>query len=282
MAFLQKSLDLINEINKVFVEVVDEATVRQLHYQLFTRGVIENTERSYKNWGKILTKARKLGLVDNEHIIDTSRYQNRESSWNNVADFFSIIGYAYKRNLWQGQETYVEVWVEKDAMRGIFEPITNEFDVFLSVGKGYPSHTNIVAAKERFNKSGLENHILYFGDFDPSGKDIPRYILSELSEMGDLVQLHEIALNPEQVKKYKLPYAPAKKTDTRTVKFEEKYGMRGIVEMDALSPKILQSLIKDSINKYIYDSAAFEASLMRQNTDRQKIGDIIDQIKADE
>ena len=39
----------------------------------------------------------------------------------------------------RNQEKYVEVWVEKDALSGVLEPIVDEYHVPLMVNRGYSS-----------------------------------------------------------------------------------------------------------------------------------------------
>lgn len=84
------------------------------------------------------------------------------------------VRYAYRRNVWEDQPSYVEVWLEKDALSGIFSDITEEYGVTLVVGRGYNSWSAYKKAVDRFIKMNKPVSILYFGDFDPSGEDIVR------------------------------------------------------------------------------------------------------------
>ena len=43
-------------------------TLRQLYYQLVSRGAIANTVREYKNLSVTMTNARMAGLIDWDHI----------------------------------------------------------------------------------------------------------------------------------------------------------------------------------------------------------------------
>ena len=90
--------------------------------------------------------------------------------------------------------------------------------------------------------------VLYFGDFDPSGEDIFRWINEELKPYD--INVVKVALTRMQVRKYKLPPMIPKKSDPRTSGFVEKYGEMA-VELDALHPKVLRELIRKSILKYM-------------------------------
>lgn len=88
--------------------------------------------------------------------------------------------------------------------------------------------------------------MLYFGDYDPSGCNIPESIVENLYNMGVDVELKRIALNPEQIKKLNLPSVPPKRTDSRT----KSWNGDGVVELDAIEPKLLAKMCNEAINKY--------------------------------
>jgi hypothetical protein len=52
-------------------------------------------------------------------------------------------------------------------------------------------------------------HILYFGDFDPSGEDMDRHLVDALSYFFDLdrylVDFERIAVTEDQIDEYDLP-----------------------------------------------------------------------------
>ena len=46
-----------------------------------------------------------------------------------VQDALEDAARTYRKALWNDIDAYVEIWLEKDALTGIVEPITNERDV---------------------------------------------------------------------------------------------------------------------------------------------------------
>src|SRR5512138_282148 len=94
-------------------------TLRQLYYQLVTRNLLTNEEKSYKNLGSLLNDARLAGLVDCAAIDDRVRVPRLASEWDNVADLVETALDAYRRPRWEGQSVYAELWVEKDALAGV-------------------------------------------------------------------------------------------------------------------------------------------------------------------
>lgn len=60
---------------------------------------------------------------------------------------------SYKKNRWENQETYVEVFIEKKALQGVFEKPCKRWDVALSACKGYPSLTFQNDAAQRLRQA---------------------------------------------------------------------------------------------------------------------------------
>ena len=114
-------------------------TLRQLYYQLVSRDVIPNNERSYKNLGTVLSKARLAGYVDWDAIEDRGRQPNQPQEWDDVQGLVESALRAYRLPRWRGQDRYCELWVEKEALAGVLEPMARKYHVTLMVNKGYSS-----------------------------------------------------------------------------------------------------------------------------------------------
>jgi hypothetical protein len=203
-----------------------------------------------------MIRARRGGDVSYFAFSDHDRGGDGETDYkdtsvdSSVDQYSYYIGYYmnnYSKNRWENQDYYPEVWIEKKAQIGIFKPICDDFDVALAACKGYPSLTFLNDASIRFQDaldSGHNPVILYFGDYDPSGEDIPRSIEDNLkNDFGISVEVKRILLLENQVIEYGLPPAPTKIGDSRTAS----WGGLGQVEMDALDPKETQRLCTDSI-----------------------------------
>ena len=126
----------------------------------------------------------------------------------------------YRRNVWLAQDNYVEIWIEKDALAGVVHPITAEWDVPLMVSKGFSSLTYLYNAAQTFeHKAGMGKkcYIFYFGDYDPSGKDIGRDIQAKLVDYAPSAEVafHEVAVLPHQIEQWSLPTRPTKRSDSR-------------------------------------------------------------------
>jgi len=223
-------------------------TVRQVYYVLVSRQIIYNNLNEYKRIVRVLRNGRLAGLIGFDSIIDDTREAEKTPSWNSVEDILLAAVKQYRSYWWRNQQCHVEVWLEKRALRRIFYPITNSYDVYLCAGGGYQSWSEVWEARARFlARRGLNGKILYFGDLDPSGKDMPRDIHERFRILGLDVDVIEVALKKEDIMKYSLPRNPTKKKDSRQSWYVEKFGFDYAVELDALPPEILRERIKEAI-----------------------------------
>ena len=173
----------------------------------------------------------------------------------------------YKKNRWENQEYYPEVFIEKKALQGVFAPVCDKYDVAMGACKGYPSLTFLYEASLRFKAAkaaGKIPIIIYFGDYDPSGEDIPRSIEENMTNFGIGVEVRRVALMKEQVIAWKLPPALAKVGDSRTAA----WGGLGQVELDAVKPEMIVELCRNAIAS-IFDEDKYQ-ELKKVQTEEKK------------
>ena len=212
MSIHQKTQVLLDAAREI-LEANHPMTVRQVYYQLVSRQVIENNRGRYQAVSDALVYGRKNAIIPWDWIEDRLRRPRQVSMWSNLSDFGTTVLSAYRRNVWASQSRYVEVWLEKDALSGIFEDILHGYGVTLNVGRGYDGWDSIRNAAGRFG-DGDDATILYFGDFDPSGEDMVRSLEERLGFFGCHPEIRKCALNLDDIRKYKLPPDNTKKSDT--------------------------------------------------------------------
>ena len=274
MAFHQKTLDLFAAVNGILGEYEGPLTLRQVYYRLVAAQIIQNTENEYKGLSKHLTRARLAGLVDDSRIIDRVRSTLRVQCWPDLSHFLQTVRRAYRREKWTSQDYNLEVWCEKDAVAGVLEPIANEYEIILYPCRGYNSYSALKEAAERIGYIDRPTVVLYMGDFDPSGQDMPRDIRDRLTkDFGVQLDLYVIALTRQQIEAYDLPPAPAKRTDSRAAAFMARHGDMA-VELDALPPNVLQELVRDNVEQF-FDKSAFEQEAEIEREERTKLEHLI-------
>lgn len=240
-------------------------TLRGLYYQLVARGMT-NSLQHYKRVVGAMIDARWNGVVDFDAFSDRDRAMVGETKFatTNVGESIEEAKDAirnwmqiYYKNRWENQPIYPEILIEKKALQGVFESVCARNNIALGACKGYPSLTFLNELSKRFieaEQDGKRPVILYFGDYDPSGEDIPRAIQENIERLGcESIEVRRIALMREQVLEWRLPAAPAKLTDSRTAKWN---GL-GQVELDAVEPRKLQSLCQSAIDD-IFDEDLYD------------------------
>ncbi len=212
--------------------------------------------------------ARKDGTIPWEWIEDRLRRPRSVSMWNGLADFADTATGAYRRDVWATQPGYVEVWLEKDALSGVFERVLNKYGVTLNVGRGYDGWDSIRNAAERYgDREGVS--VLYFGDFDPSGEDMARSLRERLAFFGCRPEIPKCALTMDDVTRYNLPPDFTKATDTRQAAFVEKWGDVA-VELDALPVDVLRARLTEEVERRM-DLAALDDVKAEEDTERERL-----------
>jgi hypothetical protein len=264
-------------------------TVRQLYYQIVSRGLETNADAVYKRIVRILAKARLEGRFPMTLIEDRGRdagWSRTDSSINPKASVSAVKSSVLNApdqwiwsNRWFGQIDVPVVWVEKDALTGVFEPACVRAGVGLFALKGYASVqalwefiSRIAAARKAYSESALAMdlteaagldpaevmsvvRVVYFGDHDPDGIEIPESALRNVTDlirnqpvdagrfgMPEIV-VDRVALTREQIETYNPPPFPAKPSSARYDRYVERTGLRDAWELDALRPDVLRDIV---------------------------------------
>ena len=151
------------------VESMKPMTVRQVYYQATVRDIVEKDEAGYNKVQTDLVQMRKAGALPYEWLADNTRWQRKPRTFYSVEEALNHTARFYRKALWADIDTYVEVWLKKDALAGVVLPITSEFDVSLMVARGYASLSFLHSAADYIASLDVATHIYHFGDFDPSG-----------------------------------------------------------------------------------------------------------------
>jgi len=282
----KERLETINEIINEYQEDGYKLTLRQLYYQLVSRDIIPNKLAEYSKLSTLLKEGRMGGIVDWDAIEDRLRKPSKPSSWDSPSDAIDSLISQYKLPRMKGQHTYIEVWVEKDALSGVLKRVTEKFHIPIVVNRGYSSASAMFEAYNRFkygisdilkeeDQDGAAVVIFYLGDFDPSGMDMIRDVKDRILEFAQKdydffpLEVIPIALTKEQIEQYNPPPNPAKTTDPRAKGFIEEHGATSW-EVDALPPKVLNNLLDRAIMQYIDYKKYFEI-VQQEIKDKEKL-----------
>lgn len=313
--FSAGSLHLIETANEIIEEYEAMGyilTLRQLYYQFVARDLIANKQSEYKRLGSIINDGRMAGLISWESLEDRTRNVQTNPHWSNPKSIIETAYHSYARDKWAGQNYYLEVWIEKDALLGVIEETCKNLDVSHFSCRGYTSQSEAWGAGQRMLtaiQEGKQPVVIHMGDHDPSGidmtfdiwkrlnlfvgdacydwNDISTSIPRERAMMMDYFDIygHEgviverIALNWAQVNDLNPPPNPAKLTDSRIKTYANLFGNTSW-ELDAIDPPMLNSILESKITGY-RDDDLWDAAVHRQEEERESIKALMDNLKGE-
>ena len=278
--FKPSSIEVIDAANKIILEYAAQGfslTLRQLYYQFVARDIIPNSQKEYKRIGSIINDARLAGLIDWESIEDRTRNLVKNSHWDGPADILKSAAESFALDKWEDQDFYLEVWIEKEALVGVIEPICRQYDVPFFACRGYTSQSEQWRAGERFSECVSQGRlpiVLHLGDHDPSGIDMTRDNQDRLDIflLGNNITVKRLALNMDQVEQYNPPANPAKTTDSRFAQYITNFGEESW-ELDALEPAMISALIEENILEYL-DEEKWDTMVAQEDEHKNKIREI--------
>lgn len=284
--FGAKTLEIITQADKICKEYMKQGytlTLRQVYYQFVARGLMENKQTEYKRLGSILNDARLAGLIDWAAMEDRTRNLQQLSTWDSPADILKAVAKQFRYDRWDSQPYYCEVWVEKEALIGVIEPVCNKYHVPFFACRGNTSQSELYVAHERFLthiEAGQKVMVFHLGDHDPNGIDMTRdnadrmttFLEKHTETVFDHFELERLALNMDQIRQYRPPPNPVKFTDSRSSSYSEKFGNQ-CWELDALNPTVIGNLIETNIVQLI-DDDNWTAAVAREEKARGWLADM--------
>ena len=227
-------------------------TGRGVGYQLFNAKLISSMDQMPMVY-RLLKLAREDGTIPWEWIVDETRTLEKAPSWDDPDDYMHTMVTDYRRDFWQQQPKQVEVWSEKGTIRGVLQPVLDEYGVGFRVMHGFGSATviNDVASRRR----SKQLIVLYVGDFDPSGMSMSEHdIPKRIKEYGGKnIRIKRIALTRpdcDAIGRESAFNVKQKTKDPRAPWFRKTYGQL-CWELDAMDPNALRSRVEREIKRHI-------------------------------
>ena len=184
---------IVKATNEILAQYDVRLTVRQIYYRLVSPPyqLFANLMKNYKQFDRVLTRAREKGDVNWRGIEDRARGTiGGDFGYDGVGDFldnsFDIDEDQYTRKMWEDQSRYIEVWLEKDALAALVSNVARKYRVLTFPSRGYSSLTKIAEAIcERFYDRFFALKpvlVLHFTDHDPSGLDMTRDVEARVKD----------------------------------------------------------------------------------------------------
>ena len=204
-------------------------------------------------------------------LADNTRWERKPRTFGGVEEALEDAARLYRKALWRDANSYIEIWLEKDALAGVIYPITALYDVPLMVARGYASLSFLHSAAEQMASLDIPVFVYHLGDFDPSGVNAAEKIEQTLREMAPDADItfQRIAVTREQVAEWGLPTRPTKRADSRSRSFGDIS-----VELDAIAPDELRRLVEDAINRHLRQDQ-LNVLKIAENTERELIATLV-------
>ncbi len=284
------------------VDVLDGSrwamTLRHLHYVLVSRadaGLLagyDKSDRSYNRLKRVMRDAREDGTVPWSRLVDHARVVDAVRTFDGIRGLLDDAQRFYRADLMRQQPVTIQIWAESDSVGSVVAQVARRYTIPTFIGRGYTSRGYVMDAARDIVAAGRAGKgvvILHVGDHDPSGEDIFRdleetlrlYVVSadfgqpvahcrrgmsrvDVEDATDWVTIERIALTPDQIADYGLPYRPVKTSDSRAGSFTG----RGAVEVEALPVDALLGIVEDEIESWI-DPAALETAKLAEQSERE-------------
>jgi len=277
---------LVSEIQAILIEYAAylPLTARQIYYRLVGRNTLPKTEQAYQRLLSALTKARRAQMISFDSIRDDGATSSQYGGWGGPEDFIrSLPRWAdgYERDLREGQDENVEVWVEAAGMVPQTAGVASEYGVSVFSSGGFDSVTVKHNAALRIMRDSRVTTVLHVGDLDPSGvalfnaakEDVSLFVAQHRETMPEF---ERIAVNLDQIERFGLETAPPKpRKDAQRLPggWEEDWPT---VQAEAFAPDILLEQVRRAIEIHtdldvmqdVRDRSGLESERLRELVSR--------------
>ena len=225
-----------------FAYAQNPVSVRGIYYHLTTLGLVEKTDAGYQKVALDCKKLRLSGEMPFEWIADSTRWAQRRNAYSNVESFLDNTVRAYRRDFMISEGLDIEIWLEKDALSGVFYPVTSMYDIPLMVSRGFASLSFLHAAAQTLSDGA---YIYIFTDYDAAGATIEKKIAEGLRNFSQKqIHVQRAMLTREQVVDWDLSTREPKATDRRE-------GYEFCAELDAIEPTRLRQEVEACITRHV-------------------------------
>jgi hypothetical protein len=257
------------------------ATVRSVAYYLFNvLQLIPSMEKRYvQRIGDEIRQAREEEDIPWEWVVDESRQLERRPSWDNPEDFIESVIPQYRLDYWDHQPRAVEVWSEKSTVSGTLRPILRRYGVGYRSMHGFTSATKIHDVADMTLDLDKPLHVLYVGDYDPSGMrmsevDLPQRLEAYGAEDIDVTRVAMTWLDTRGLTSFP---ASDKAKDPRYTWFVSRYGSE-CWELDAMNPNTLRKKV-DAAILALLDVPAWNTCKVAEDAQRETFKTVLTAMK---
>jgi hypothetical protein len=196
-----------------------------------------------------------------------------------LEEYVEAVKHSYRKDYWHYLPDYVHIIVEKDAIAGTLQEVTERYSVALSPIRGSSSWSFANEIAEVWQQIDKPIHAYYLGDFDPKGFDIERDIKARLEEFWERTFTWErLAVNVQDFEDFKLLPLPVKETDTCSRTFIREHGCE-CAELDAIPPNELRRRVEEAIKRHISEKEWKKLQRIEQ-LEKESVGKVLAKLNS--
>ena len=256
-------------------------TVRHIYYLgigLYWDKDTGGKRNNYSNVVRLAGQMREDNLLPWDWISDNTRWVRRPSMYLSAEDALDSWVKNYRRDLMAYQPLNVEVWCESDSIAGVIEPITSRYGIELFVCRGQASKAYVREAVMYYRQDRRPVHILFVGDWDPSGIAIGAAVNERIQRYGnERVNLHfeRIGVTADDVRSGRYTSHASNRRDSNFKRFkaicaDERLDPGLAVEVEAIPPGELRTRLESAIEDRL-DRDQWHASAVAEQSEREHL-----------
>lgn len=261
-------------------EAARPCSVRHVYYLGIGLLWDKDTGHSRRNYSVVVREVgflRETGRLPWEWITDGTRMIRHETQYDSLDDAMHHNTESYRRNLWASQSRRVEVWCESDSVGGVLLPVTSAWGVGLYSCRGQSSKTFVYEAVQQYAHQGKGVTVIYCGDWDPTGRCVPRSVVERMARYGNGeldLEFRQIAITADDVRSGRLTTHDVNTRDVNFARYREeclreRLDPHTAVEVEALRPGLLRQRLDETIEGLVDDVRQWNIEFRTEAAERE-------------
>lgn len=211
-------------------------TLRQAFYHLVSHEYIANTRSNYTQLSARTARAREAGLHGS--FVDGTRTIHERMGWSSIASAVKFYVSHVELSKTTNQPNKIAIVCEKRGHAAMLDRSIGKYQWPIVESGGNPS----ITIRDDLGRRNIDT-ILYVGDYDPSGLNIERTWRDHFPR----AEFTRVALTLDQIDEYGLTKLAGKHADSNSGRFVAEHGELFQVEVDAIPPDRLRSLVRAAV-----------------------------------
>ncbi len=177
VAFRDKhSQTIIDIVEELYYGHGVRPSSRTIMYRLKKDGSV--TKKDVKKVEALVAYLKLTGDIDVNHMIDAKRTMYGTSTYPDAQTALDELARHFKIDMWKNQQNKILIMCEAVGYTDVIAKVANEWRCdYIGSGGDISVHWKINIAREDYT------HIIYVGDMDDKGIEIPQRLITDINEL---------------------------------------------------------------------------------------------------